>query len=309
MLAVFFGDVQAAQGSLQGRFGVTPVFTGTWSGFVNDADAEAYGSQILWNIDPSAGRIGTFPVYAWYHDSAATPEAPTTASGTATTIPTVAGWYADARSGYAATDSATSYRNFGNIGLNYTMKQVTGAYTPSVDPPNTDILNPARKFRPDMEAYNRQSQDDIGSAIRDPKAGIEYVSGGTSLSADGADAYAGTMTVEGAGGIVNLGDKAATTTADRIDLTSASAGYTVSGAEHVPTADIAVHDVTEADAARATSMEEAAAVVADAAGSATTETLEEKRTTDDVTLFDDASDDDTSEAAITSVGTGVNLAS
>ena len=273
---------------LKGRFGETPVFTGTWSGFCG-SDAATYGANIVWHTSPTAARTQTAPIYAWYQDSNMQPVAVTGQTIPAPSATTVAGWYQDARDGYAATDSATSYRNFGNLGTNYFIAQMPGDYTPQVDPPNTDILNPDRRFRPDMESYSYASQDDGDTAIRDPRAGIEYQAGGTSLHADGSAAYTGTMTVEGAGEVVNLTQSGTAASADRVDLTNGSANYTLSGAENVPTADVTVADVTEDVASEANTASATAAAGATSAASTTG--------ADDTTVTDDDDDDAVKAAA------------
>ncbi|MCI6086933.1 MAG: hypothetical protein MR711_11965, partial [Selenomonas sp.] len=144
-----------------------------------------------------------------------------------------------------ATKGADAYRNFGNYGRNYKIVQEPGIYTAQADAPKMDDVNPAKHFRPDMEAYNYASHDEAGTAIRDPKAGIEYKAGGTSLRTDDSSSYTGTMKVEGAGDIVNLTQSGTQASADRVDLTGEGANYTLSGAEDVPTADVTVADVTE----------------------------------------------------------------
>lgn len=230
---------------VKGRYGQMPAFTGTVTGWVNGEGADFDESSILWKTAPGASTRGSQPIYGWYHDSASTPTIDTrTTHGT---TPSAAGWYKDTRDGYAATDGATSYRNFGSYGLNYQFVQDPGYYTSQADRPDgiDDALNPARRVRPDMDVYNYVSHDEAGTAIRDPKAGIEYEAGGTSLRADGAAGYTGTMTVEGAGDVVNLTQGGTQASADRIDLTGDDANYTLSGAENVPTADVAVMDVTE----------------------------------------------------------------
>lgn len=230
---------------VKGRYGQMPAFTGTVTGWVNGEGADFDESSILWKTAPGASTRGSQPIYGWYHDSASTPTIDTrTTHGT---TPSAAGWYKDTRDGYAATDGATSYRNFGSYGLNYQFVQDPGYYTSQADRPDgiDDALNPARRVRPDMDVYNYVSHDEAGTAIRDPKAGIEYRAGGTSLSADSSSSYTGTMKVEGAGDIVNLTQSGTQASADRVDLTGEGANYTLSGAEDVPTADVTVADVTE----------------------------------------------------------------
>ena len=138
-----------------------------------------------------------------------------------------------------------------------------------------------------MEVYNHVTHDDVGTVIRDPKAGIEYQAGGTSLSTDGSASYAGTMTVEGAGEVVNLTQSGTTASADRVDLTNDGANYTLSGAENVPTADVTVADVTEDVASATTTASATAAAGTTSATSATN--------ADDTTVTDD--DDDAVKAA------------
>lgn len=266
-----------ASESVEGRFGQTPTFTGTVTGWIGDDGKDFDESTILWNTAPGASVRREQPIYGWYGDGT-TPQVPA-----GTVIPSVAGWYQDARDGYAATDSATAYRNYGSYGLNYRFEQASGTYTSQADGPNTDILNPARRVRPDMEVYNHVTHDDVGTVIRDPKAGIEYQAGGTSLQTDGSASYNGTMTVEGAGEVVNLTQSGTAASADRVDLTNGSANYTLSGAENVPTADVAVADVTD-DVTSATTA---------------ASTMRATNTTgaDDTTVTDDDDDDAVKAAA------------
>ena len=270
-----------ASESVEGRFGQTPTFTGTVTGWIGDDGKDFDESTILWNTAPGASVRREQPIYGWYGDGT-TPQVPA-----GTVIPSVAGWYQDARDGYAATDSATAYRNYGSYGLNYRFEQASGTYTSQADGPNTDILNPARRVRPDMEVYNHVTHDDVGTVIRDPKAGIEYEAGGTSLQTDGSASYNGTMTVEGAGEVVNLTQSGTAASADRVDLTNGSANYTLSGAENVPTADVTVADVTEDVASATTTASATAAAGTTSATSATN--------ADDTTVTDD--DDDAVKAA------------
>lgn len=272
--------------SVEGRYGQTPTFTGTVDGFVGDDKKSFDASSMHWNIEPGVttreAQKGV-PIYGWYADGT-TPQRDMTAGGGNASA---AAWYKDVRPGYA-TDGKRSYRNFGNYGLNYVLDEsALGTYTAQADGPNTDILNPARRVRPDMEVFNHVSHDENGTAIRDPKAGIEYQAGGTSLSADGSAAYAGTMTVTGAGDIVNLTQSGTTASADRVDLTNDGANYTLSGAENVPTADVTVADVTEDVASATTTASATAAAGTTSATSATN--------ADDTTVTDD--DDDAVKAA------------
>lgn len=229
--------------SVSTRYGQTPTFTGTVTGWKTAADEAAYNaavaanpSLITWNTAPGAPSRGSSSIYGWYrYDNAAT-------AGQ--------GWSFDPAHASSGTDfyarkGADAYRNFGNYGRNYQFVQVPGTYTSQADAPKMDDVNPAKHFRPDMEAYNYASHDEAGTAIRDPKAGIEYKAGGTSLRTDDSSSYTGTMKVEGAGDIVNLTQSGTQASADRVDLTGEGANYTLSGAEDVPTADVTVADVTE----------------------------------------------------------------
>ncbi|MCI6284304.1 filamentous hemagglutinin N-terminal domain-containing protein [Selenomonas sp.] len=277
--------------SVEGRFGQTPTLTGHVddSSWKTDGDRADYNTRLaadpnlfVYNTAPGTSTRGgqSQSIYGWYHDSYAAPSVDTTTTGGVT--PSAAGWYKDTRAGYA-TDGTNVYRNFGNYGRNYTIVQQSGTYTSQADGPNTDILNPARRVRPDMEVYNHVTHDDVGTVIRDPKAGIEYEAGGTSLQTDGSASYNGTMTVEGAGEVVNLTQSGTAASADRVDLTNGSANYTLSGAENVPTADVAVADVTD-DVTSATTA---------------ASTMRATNTTgaDDTTVTDDDDDDAVKAAA------------
>lgn len=230
-------ELTFASDPVQSRFGQTPAFTGTVTGWANGEGDSFDKTSVKWNTAPGTSVRGTSsaPIYGWYrYDDQ-------TGAGTSWSYKTSNG--AD----IYATDGVDGYRNFGFYGKNYTIVQQPGQYTSQADRPDglDDVLNPARRVRPDMEVYNHVTHDDVGTVIRDPKAGIEYQAGGTSLSTDGSASYAGTMTVEGAGDVVNLTQGGTQASADRIDLTGDDANYTLSGAENVPTADVAVMDVTE----------------------------------------------------------------
>ena len=283
--------------SVEGRFGQPPTLTGHVddSSWKTDGDRADYNTRLaadpnlfVYNTAPGTSTRGgqSQSIYGWYHDSYAAPSVDTTTTGGVT--PSAAGWYKDTRAGYA-TDGTNVYRNFGNYGRNYTIVQQSGTYTSQADGPNTDILNPARRVRPDMEVYNHVTHDDVGTVIRDPKAGIEYEAGGTSLQTDGSASYNGTMTVEGAGEVVNLTQSGTAASADRVDLTNGSANYTLSGAENVPTADVTVADVTEDVASEANTASATAAAGATSAASTTG--------ADDTTVTDDDDDDAVKAAA------------
>lgn len=234
--------------SVSGRYGQTPTFTGSvresdWKTTDDRTDYEnavaANPSLVTWSTAPDAPSRGSSSIYGWYrwyrYDDA---------TGTGNS------WSYDPNHASSGTDiyatkGADAYRNFGNYGRNYKIVQEPGIYTAQADAPKMDDVNPAKHFRPDMEAYNYASHDEAGTAIRDPKAGIEYKAGGTSLRTDDSSSYTGTMKVEGAGDIVNLTQSGTQASADRVDLTGEGANYTLSGAEDVPTADVTVADVTE----------------------------------------------------------------
>lgn len=275
--------------SVSGRYGQTPTFTGSvresdWKTTDDRTDYEnavaANPSLVTWSTAPDAPSRGSSSIYGWYRYDDAT--------GTGNS------WSYDPNPNHAssgtdiyATKGADAYRNFGNYGRNYKIVQEPGIYTAQADAPKMDDVNLAKHFRPDMEAYNYASHDEAGTVIRDPKAGIEYEAGGTSLSTDGSAAYSGTMTVEGAGEIVNLTQSGTTASADRVDLTGDGANYTLSGAENVPTADVTVADVTE-DVASATTTASATAAAGTTSAASTT-------SADDTTVTDD--DDDAVKAA------------
>lgn len=274
---------------VSGRYGQTPTFTGhvRESDWQTANDKKAYEtavaanpSLITWSTAPGAPSRGGSPVYGWYR------------YGNATTAGQ--GWsfdpaHASSGADIYATKGADAYRNFGNYGRNYTIVQQPGMYQSQADRPDgiDDALNPARRVRPDMEVYNYVSHDEAGTAIRDPKAGIEYKAGGTSLRTDDSSSYTGTMKVEGAGDIVNLTQSGTQASADRVDLTGEGANYTLSGAENVPTADVTVADVTE-DVASATTTASATAAAGTTSAASTT-------SADDTTVTDD--DDDAVKAA------------
>ena len=274
---------------VSGRYGQTPTFTGhvRESDWQTANDKKAYEtavaanpSLITWSTAPGAPSRGGSPVYGWYR------------YGNATTAGQ--GWsfdpaHASSGADIYATKGADAYRNFGNYGRNYTIVQQPGMYQSQADRPDgiDDALNPARRVRPDMEVYNYVSHDEAGTAIRDPKAGIEYKAGGTSLRTDDSSSYTGTMKVEGAGDIVNLTQSGTQASADRVDLTGEGANYTLSGAENVPTADVTVADVTEDVASATTTASATAAAGTTSATSATN--------ADDTTVTDD--DDDVVKAA------------
>ena len=274
---------------VSGRYGQTPTFTGhvRESDWQTANDKKAYEtavaanpSLITWSTAPGAPSRGGSPVYGWYR------------YGNATTAGQ--GWsfdpaHASSGADIYATKGADAYRNFGNYGRNYTIVQQPGMYQSQADRPDgiDDALNPARRVRPDMEVYNYVSHDEAGTAIRDPKAGIEYKAGGTSLRTDDSSSYTGTMKVEGAGDIVNLTQSGTQASADRVDLTGEGANYTLSGAENVPTADVTVADVTEDVASATTTASATAAAGTTSATSATN--------ADDTTVTDD--DDDAVKAA------------
>ena len=275
-------ELTFASDPVQSRFGQTPAFTGTVTGWA-DGEGDSFDkTSVKWNTAPGTSVRGTSsaPIYGWYRYKDQT-GAGTSWSYDTTKTSNGADIY--------ATDGVDGYRNFGNYGKNYTIVQQPGQFTSQADRPDglDDVLNPARRVRPDMEVYNHVTHDDVGTVIRDPKAGIEYQAGGTSLSTDGSASYAGTMTVEGAGEVVNLTQSGTTASADRVDLTNDGANYTLSGAENVPTADVTVADVTEDVASATTTASATAAAGTTSATSATN--------ADDTTVTDD--DDDAVKAA------------
>ena len=275
-------ELTFASNPVQSRFGQTPTFTGTVTGWANGEGDSFDKTSVTWNTAPGTSVRGTSsaPIYGWYRYDDQT-GAGTSWSYDTTKTSNGADIY--------ATDGVDGYRNFGNYGKNYTIVQQPGQFTSQADRPDglDDVLNPARRVRPDMEVYNHVTHDDVGTVIRDPKAGIEYQAGGTSLSTDGSASYAGTMTVEGAGEVVNLTQSGTTASADRVDLTNDGANYTLSGAENVPTADVTVADVTEDVASATTTASATAAAGTTSATSATN--------ADDTTVTDD--DDDAVKAA------------
>lgn len=275
-------ELTFASDPVQSRFGQTPTFTGTVTGWANGEGDSFDKTSVTWNTAPGTSVRGTSsaPIYGWYRYDDQT-GAGTSWSYDTTKTSNGADIY--------ATDGVDGYRNFGNYGKNYTIVQQPGQFTSQADRPDglDDVLNPARRVRPDMEVYNHVTHDDVGTVIRDPKAGIEYQAGGTSLSTDGSASYAGTMTVEGAGEAVNLTQSGTTASADRVDLTGDGANYTLSGAENVPTADVTVADVTE-DVASATTTASATAAAGTTSAASTT-------SADDTTVTDD--DDDAVKAA------------
>lgn len=275
-------ELTFASDPVQSRFGQTPTFTGTVTGWANGEGDSFDKTSVTWNTAPGTSVRGTSsaPIYGWYRYDDQT-GAGTSWSYDTTKTSNGADIY--------ATDGVDGYRNFGNYGKNYTIVQQPGQFTSQADRPDglDDVLNPARRVRPDMEVYNHVTHDDVGTVIRDPKAGIEYQAGGTSLSTDGSASYAGTMTVEGAGEVVNLTQSGTTASADRVDLTNDGANYTLSGAENVPTADVTVADVTEDVASATTTASATAAAGTTSATSATN--------ADDTTVTDD--DDDAVKAA------------
>lgn len=275
-------ELTFASDPVQSRFGQTPTFTGTVTGWANGEGDSFDKTSVTWNTAPGTSVRGTSsaPIYGWYRYDDQT-GAGTSWSYDTTKTSNGADIY--------ATDGVDGYRNFGNYGKNYTIVQQPGQFTSQADRPDglDDVLNPARRVRPDMEVYNHVTHDDVGTVIRDPKAGIEYQAGGTSLSTDGSASYAGTMTVEGAGEVVNLTQSGTQASADRVDLTGEGANYTLSGAENVPTADVTVADVTEDVASATTTASATAAAGTTSATSATN--------ADDTTVTDD--DDDAVKAA------------
>lgn len=275
-------ELTFASDPVQSRFGQTPAFTGTVTGWANGEGDSFDKTSVTWNTAPGTSVRGTSsaPIYGWYRYDDQT-GAGTSWSYDTTKTSNGADIY--------ATDGVDGYRNFGNYGKNYTIVQQPGQFTSQADRPDglDDVLNPARRVRPDMEVYNHVTHDDVGTVIRDPKAGIEYEAGGTSLQTDGSASYNGTMTVEGAGEVVNLTQSGTAASADRVDLTNGSANYTLSGAENVPTADVTVADVTEDVASEANTASATAAAGATSAASTTG--------ADDTTVTDD--DDDAVKAA------------
>lgn len=277
-------ELTFASDPVQSRFGQTPTFTGTVTGWANGEGDSFDKTSVTWNTAPGTSVRGTSsaPIYGWYRYDDQT-GAGTSWSYDTTKTSNGADIY--------ATDGVDGYRNFGNYGKNYTIVQQPGQFTSQADRPDglDDVLNPARRVRPDMEVYNHVTHDDVGTVIRDPKAGIEYEAGGTSLQTDGSASYNGTMTVEGAGEVVNLTQSGTAASADRVDLTNGSANYTLSGAENVPTADVTVADVTEDVASEANTASATAAAGATSAASTTG--------ADDTTVTDDDDDDAVKAAA------------
>lgn len=201
-------------------------------------------------FSPQAGRYG---IYGWYRVQTGTQTIPahevTGADGSVISVP-------------ETTVPVYAYYRNGNYGTNYMFHQAPangGALR--VERPEQQLpsfgdlegLNPDRHFRPDRGSYNHATHDELGSATRAPRAGLEYAAGGVNAGA-AEDAPHGEASLQGEAEVVNLGASGA----QRVDLTTGAAGFILTGDDAVRTAPPRIEERTapvqpehEADASAA----------------------------------------------------------
>lgn len=207
-------------------------------------------------FSPQAGRYG---IYGWYRVQTGTQTIPahevTGADGSVVSVP-------------EATVPVYAYYRNGNYGTNYMFHQAPangGALRverPEQQLPSfgdLDGLNPDRHFRPDRGSYNHATHDELGSATRAPRAGLEYAAGGINAGAaedapHGEVSLQGEAQLRGEAEVVNLGASGA----QRVDLTTDAAGFILTGDDAVRTAPPRIEERTapvqpehEADASAA----------------------------------------------------------
>ena len=207
-------------------------------------------------FSPQAGRYG---IYGWYRVQTGTQTIPahevTGADGSVVSVP-------------EATVPVYAYYRNGNYGRNYMFHQAPangGALRverPEQQLPSfgdLDGLNPDRHFRPDRGSYNHATHDELGSATRAPRAGLEYAAGGINAGAaedapHGEASLQGEAQLRGEAEVVNLGASGA----QRVDLTTDAAGFILTGDDAVRTAPPRIEERTapvqpehEADASAA----------------------------------------------------------
>lgn len=207
-------------------------------------------------FSPQAGRYG---IYGWYRVQTGTQTIPahevTGADGSVISVP-------------EATVPVYAYYRNGNYGTNYMFHQAPandGALR--VERPEQQLpsfgdlegLNPDRHFRPDRGSYNHATHDELGSATRAPRAGLEYAAGGVNAGAaedapHGEASLQGEAQLRGEAEVVNLGASGA----QRVDLTTGAAGFILTGDDAVRTAPPRIEERTapvqpehEADASAA----------------------------------------------------------
>lgn len=207
-------------------------------------------------FSPQAGRYG---IYGWYRVQTGTQTIPahevTGADGSVISVP-------------EATVPVYAYYRNGNYGTNYMFHQAhanDGALR--VERPEQQLpsfgdlegLNPDRHFRPDRGSYNHATHDELGSATRAPRAGLEYAAGGVNAGAaedapHGEASLQGEAQLRGEAEVVNLGASGA----QRVDLTTGAAGFILTGDDAVRTAPPRIEERTapvqpehEADASAA----------------------------------------------------------
>ena len=207
-------------------------------------------------FSPQAGRYG---IYGWYRVQTGTQTIPahevTGADGSVVSVP-------------ETTVPVYAYYRNGNYGTNYMFHQAPangGALRverPEQQLPSfgdLDGLNPDRHFRPDRGSYNHATHDELGSATRAPRAGLEYAAGGINAGAaedapHGEASLQGEAQLRGEAEVVNLGASGA----QRVDLTTDAAGFILTGDDAVRTAPPRIEERTapvqpehEADASAA----------------------------------------------------------
>lgn len=185
-------------------------------------------------FSPQAGRYG---IYGWYRVQTKMQTIPahevTGADGSVVSVP-------------ETTVPVYAYYRNGNYGTNYMFHQAPandGALRverPEQQLPSfgdLDGLNPDRHFRPDRGSYNHATHDELGSATRAPRAGLEYAAGGVNAGAaedapHGEASLQGEAQLRGEAEVVNLGASGA----QRVDLTTGAAGFILTGDDAVRTA-------------------------------------------------------------------------
>lgn len=267
--------VLAADPQTMQEGGALPQYTGTipkgaQTGFVpEDAASEAdflrdvvYAPSAQGAAEPDAlfsPQAGRYGIYGWYRVQTGTKTIPahevTGADGSVVSVP-------------KTTVPVYAYYRNGNYGTNYMFHQAPangGALRverseqqlPSFG--DLDGLNPDRHFRPDRGSYNHATHDELGSATRAPRAGLEYAAGGINAGAaedapHGEASLHGEAQLRGEAEVVNLGASGA----QRVDLTMDAAGFILTGDDAVRTAPPRIEERTapvqpehEADASAA----------------------------------------------------------
>lgn len=267
--------VLAADPQTMQEGGALPQYTGTipkgaQTGFVpEDAASEAdflrdvvYAPSAQGAAEPDAlfsPQAGRYGIYGWYRVQTGTKTIPahevTGADGSVVSVP-------------KTTVPVYAYYRNGNYGTNYMFHQAPandGALRverPEQQLPSfgdLDGLNPDRHFRPDRGSYNHATHDELGSATRAPRAGLEYAAGGINAGAaedapHGEASLQGEAQLRGEAEVVNLGASGA----QRVDLTMDAAGFILTGDDAVRTAPPRIEERTapvqpehEADASAA----------------------------------------------------------